>query len=287
MLCARLGRATPPTLLARLKRAANPDGGAETATGARQPADTGRTRAATSVATTMTTIEQRRAWVVTKLIAGEVGVAEAAELLGLSARSIWRLKRRFGGRARRAGPRQPRASVGAPDGRGRPGPGSGPSPGPSTTAPTTATSPSCWPSARGSASAGSASGGSCGRPASPVRAPARARHRSRRDRMPQAGMLLQTDGSRHDWLEAAGAAADPRRGHRRRDRDRHRGDLPRAGGRGRLSDRAARHDPAARRPAGALSRPPRDLRDPEGAAPDARGAARRPAQPDPVRTRPG
>lgn len=26
------------------------------------------------------------------------------------------------------------------------------------------------------------------------------RHRSRRDRMPQAGLLLQTDGSRHDWL---------------------------------------------------------------------------------------
>jgi hypothetical protein len=30
------------------------------------------------------------------------------------------------------------------------------------------------------------------------------RHRSRRDRMPQAGMLLQTDGSRHDWLEGRG-----------------------------------------------------------------------------------
>ncbi len=30
------------------------------------------------------------------------------------------------------------------------------------------------------------------------------RHRSRRDRMPQAGMLLQVDGSRHDWLEGRG-----------------------------------------------------------------------------------
>ncbi len=30
------------------------------------------------------------------------------------------------------------------------------------------------------------------------------RHRSRRDRMPRAGMLLQTDGSRHDWLEGRG-----------------------------------------------------------------------------------
>lgn len=30
------------------------------------------------------------------------------------------------------------------------------------------------------------------------------RHRSRRDRMPRAGMLLQVDGSHHDWLEGRG-----------------------------------------------------------------------------------
>jgi len=30
------------------------------------------------------------------------------------------------------------------------------------------------------------------------------RHRSRRERMPRAGMLLQADGSRHDWLEGRG-----------------------------------------------------------------------------------
>src|SRR3990170_455916 len=30
------------------------------------------------------------------------------------------------------------------------------------------------------------------------------RHRSRRERMPQAGMLLQGDGSRHQWLGAGG-----------------------------------------------------------------------------------
>ncbi|HEY8868469.1 MAG TPA: ISNCY family transposase [Candidatus Limnocylindrales bacterium] len=30
------------------------------------------------------------------------------------------------------------------------------------------------------------------------------RHRSRRDRMPRPGMLLQADGSRHDWLEGRG-----------------------------------------------------------------------------------
>jgi transposase len=35
----------------------------------------------------------------------------------------------------------------------------------------------------------------------PRRAP---KHRSRRERMPRAGMLLQADGSRHDWLEGRG-----------------------------------------------------------------------------------
>ena len=30
------------------------------------------------------------------------------------------------------------------------------------------------------------------------------KHRSRRERYPQEGMLLQTDGSRHDWLEGRG-----------------------------------------------------------------------------------
>lgn len=38
-------------------------------------------------------------------------------------------------------------------------------------------------------------------PARTRRAP---RHRSRRERMPRAGMLLQADGSRHDWLEGRG-----------------------------------------------------------------------------------
>lgn len=38
----------------------------------------------------------------------------------------------------------------------------------------------------------------------PVRRRRRARHRSRRERMAQAGMLLQVDGSQHDWLEGRG-----------------------------------------------------------------------------------
>jgi transposase len=38
----------------------------------------------------------------------------------------------------------------------------------------------------------------------PVRRRRPPKHRSRRDRMPRAGMLLQVDGSRHDWLESRG-----------------------------------------------------------------------------------
>ena len=38
----------------------------------------------------------------------------------------------------------------------------------------------------------------------PVRRRRPPRHRSRRDRMPRAGLLLQVDGSRHDWLEDRG-----------------------------------------------------------------------------------
>ena len=38
----------------------------------------------------------------------------------------------------------------------------------------------------------------------PVRTRRPPRHRSRRERMPRAGMLLQADGSRHDWLEGRG-----------------------------------------------------------------------------------
>jgi transposase len=38
----------------------------------------------------------------------------------------------------------------------------------------------------------------------PARRRRRSAHRSRRERMPQAGMLLQADGSRHDWLEGRG-----------------------------------------------------------------------------------
>ena len=39
--------------------------------------------------------EQRRAWVVSRVMAGDLGIAEAAGLLGLSERSIRRLRARM------------------------------------------------------------------------------------------------------------------------------------------------------------------------------------------------
>jgi len=44
---------------------------------------------------TMSTKEQRRAWVVSRVEAGEMGVTEAARLLGLTERSVRRLRTRM------------------------------------------------------------------------------------------------------------------------------------------------------------------------------------------------
>jgi transposase len=154
---------------------------------------------------TMTTVEQRRAWVLTKVIAGEVEAIEAAELLGLSVRSVWRLKGRFitegpaglvHGNRGRVSPRRideaTREQVrelaqGRYDGAND-----------SHLAELLAEAEGIVISRvsvrrilRGAGIA------SPRRRRSP-------RHRSRRDRMPQAGMLLQTDGSRHDWLAERG-----------------------------------------------------------------------------------
>jgi hypothetical protein len=38
----------------------------------------------------------------------------------------------------------------------------------------------------------------------PVRTRRPPRHQTRRDRMPREGLLLQVDGSRHDWMEGRG-----------------------------------------------------------------------------------
>ena len=149
----------------------------------------------------MTTVEQRRAWVLTKVMAGELDVSEAADLLGLSERSVWRLKRRYAEEGpaglvhRNRGRASPRRIDEAVRERVR-------------------------SLARGRYDGANDShlaellaehdGISLSRVsvqrilrAAGIASPRRRRpprHRSRRDRMPQAGMLLQTDGSRHDWL---------------------------------------------------------------------------------------
>ena len=43
----------------------------------------------------MTSREQRRTWILTKLLVGELTISEAAAVLGLSERHIWRLRRAF------------------------------------------------------------------------------------------------------------------------------------------------------------------------------------------------
>lgn len=43
----------------------------------------------------MTTADQRRAWVLTRVLCDELTVHEAALFLGLSERSVWRLRARF------------------------------------------------------------------------------------------------------------------------------------------------------------------------------------------------
>lgn len=149
----------------------------------------------------MSTMEQRRAWVLTKVMAGEVEVAEAAELLGLSVRSVWRLRRRFA----EEGP------AGLVHGnRGRVSPRRIDE---STREQVRALARGRYDGANDSHLAellAEAEGIAISRVSvrrilrgAGIASPRRRRsprHRSRRDRMPQAGMLLQTDGSRHDWL---------------------------------------------------------------------------------------
>jgi transposase len=153
---------------------------------------------------TMSIEEQRRTMVLTRVVAGSLSIREAVALLGLSERSVWRLKRRF--------------LVDGPAGlvhgnRGRP----------------SSRRLDDTRRARIIELAGGRFDGAndshlvdllaeeglvvsratvqrilraAGRPSPRHRRPPR--HRSRRDRMPQAGLLVQLDGSRHDWLEARG-----------------------------------------------------------------------------------
>lgn len=153
----------------------------------------------------MTSSDQRRTTAMTRLVAGELTVAEVAVLLGRSERSIWRLRRRYlelgvdaivHGNRGRASPRRLAEA---------------------TRTRILDLAATVYDGANDSHLAellaerdGIVIGRSslqrllrsAGR-ASPRhrRAP---RHRSRRDRMPQAGLLVQLDGSRHDWLAERG-----------------------------------------------------------------------------------
>jgi transposase len=154
---------------------------------------------------TMTSKDQRRAWLLTKLLVGEVTTAEAAALLGLSERQVWRLRRAF----ERDGP----AAL-VHGNRGRP-------PSRRLAEPVRdriiELARTTYDGANDSHLAellaehegveiGRSSLQRLLRGAGLARARRRrpAPHRSRRDRMPQEGLLLQPDGSRHDWLEGRG-----------------------------------------------------------------------------------
>lgn len=149
----------------------------------------------------MSSREQRRALVLSRLMAGEMGLPEAARLLGLHERSIRRLRARM----ERDGP------VGLVHGnRGRPSPRRLSE---TTRAKVLELSTEAYADVndthlselfaeREDISIGRSSLQrllrAAGRP-SPRRRRA-PRHRSRRERMAREGMLLQTDGSQHDWL---------------------------------------------------------------------------------------
>lgn len=149
----------------------------------------------------MTSREQRRAMVLTKLLVGELSVAECAELLGVGERQAWRLKARY----EREGP-----GALVHGNRGRPSPRRLDE---ATRERIVALATTTYADVNDCHLAellAERDGITLGRVTLRriLRAAGRAsprrrrppRHRSRRDRMPQAGLLLQTDGSRHDWL---------------------------------------------------------------------------------------
>jgi transposase len=154
----------------------------------------------------LTPEEQQRSTILTQLSAGLLSMEQAAVILGLSVRQIWRLRARYlvGG-----------AATLAHGNRGRPSPrriddalrrrvvelaesdgyrGAGDSHLTELLADHHGIHLSRPSVQRILREAGVAS-------PFPRRAP---RHRSRRERMPQEGVLLQVDGSRHDWLEGRG-----------------------------------------------------------------------------------
>ncbi len=153
----------------------------------------------------MTSREQQRAQVLTRLLVGDVSTTEAALLLGLSERQVFRL---------RAGYERDGPAALVHGNRGRP---SSRHLDPDLAARIVELATTTYKGVNDCHLAellaeheGIVTSRSSLRrllraagQASPRRRRA-PRHRSRRDRMPQAGMLLQVDGSRHDWLEHRG-----------------------------------------------------------------------------------
>jgi hypothetical protein len=154
---------------------------------------------------TMTARDQQRVHVLARWVAGELSTAEAAGLMGLSERHTWRLRARFlsagpgalvhGNRGRASARRIPdevrqavlAAAAGRYDGAN------------DTHLAELLASEELIALSRVTVRRILRA---AGRPSPRRRRPPR--HRSRRPRMPQAGLLLQTDGSVHDWLEGRG-----------------------------------------------------------------------------------
>jgi len=153
----------------------------------------------------MSVKEQQRAKVLTRFLVGEVSAVEAGLLLDLSERQVWRLRARLV----RDGP------AGLVHGnRGRPSPGRIPD---ELRARVVELARTTYDGANDSHLAellAEEQGLQLSRQSvqrilraagqRSLRPRRRPRHRSRRDRMPQAGLLVQADGSRHDWLEDRG-----------------------------------------------------------------------------------
>ena len=154
---------------------------------------------------TMTSREQRRAWVLTRVVKHELTMTEAAAMVGLSERQLWRLRVAF----ERDGPGGlVHGNRGRPSGRRLPA---------ALRARVIDLRLTTYGDVNDTHLAellAEREGIEISRPslrrilraaglASPRhrRAP---RHRSRRPRMPAEGLLLQLDGSRHDWLEGRG-----------------------------------------------------------------------------------
>jgi transposase len=154
---------------------------------------------------TMSHTEQRRAWVLTRLLGDELTLAEATELLGISARSVRRLRVRLGqdgpaglvhgNRGRASSRRLPEVTRERILGLAKE----------EYTGVNDSHLADLLAEREGIVIARSSLQRllrGAGRSSSRTRrAP---KHRSRRERMPQEGLLLQTDGSRHDWLEDRG-----------------------------------------------------------------------------------